>query len=91
MGAGVVTVFTLLHMKDNYVYDHFIYWQLILQLSFSLFPFDHMHNVQKTGSKLPNIWSYDIIAAIFVYFWCLDYLLLTQFLNFLNFTFMENI
>ena len=30
-GAGrLFTVFALLHLKDNYVYDHFIYWQLIL-------------------------------------------------------------
>ena len=34
------------------------------------------------------MWLYDIIVAIFVYFRCLDYLLITKFLNFLNF-FME--
>ena len=35
----------LLHLKHNYVYDHFISWQFILQHSFPLFPLD-MHNVQ---------------------------------------------
>ena len=42
-----------------------------------LFPLDIMYNVQQTGSKLRNMWSYDIIGAVIVYFWCLDNLLIT--------------
>ena len=66
--GGSFTVFALFHLKDNYFYDHFIYWQLILQFNFPWFPLDNMHNVQFTGSKLPNM----CIAAIDVYFQYLD-------------------
>ena len=59
-GGGLFIVFALLHFKDNYFFDHFIYWQLILQFSFPSFPLDNMHSVQ----WIPNMWSYDIIAAI---------------------------
>ena len=44
--GAMFTVFALHHLKDNYVYDHFIHWQLILQLSFPSFPLDNMYNVQ---------------------------------------------
>ena len=45
---GLFTVFALVHLKNklNDVYDHFIYWQPILQLSFPSFPLDNLHNVQ---------------------------------------------
>ena len=47
-GGGSFIVFALIHfaLKDNYFYDHFIYWQLILQFNFPWFPLDNMHNVQ---------------------------------------------
>ena len=32
---------------------------------FSIVSLDNMHNVQETGSKVSNMWLYDIIAAIF--------------------------
>ena len=32
--------------KRNYFYDHFTYWQIILQFTFPAFPLDNMHNVQ---------------------------------------------
>ena len=48
-GGGGVYSFRFIHFawKDNYFYDHFIYWQLILQFYFPWFPLlDNMHNVQ---------------------------------------------
>ena len=60
-GGGLFIVFALLHFKDNYFFDHFIYWKLILQFSFPSFPSDNMHSVQ----WIPNMWSYDIIAPLF--------------------------
>ena len=46
-----------------------------LTVLFSSFQLDNMHSVQ----WIPNMWSYDIIAAIFVYFRCLDNLLIKIF------------
>ena len=46
-GGGLWVVYSFhFFYKDNYVYDHFISLQLILQLSLPLFPSDNMHNVQ---------------------------------------------
>ena len=64
-GGGVpFIVFAFLHLKDNCYFDHFIYWQLILQFSFPPFPLDNMHSVQ----WISNMWSHEIIAAIIVFF-----------------------
>ena len=65
-GGVSFTVFVLLHLKD-YFYDHSFFWQLILQFNFPSSPLHNMHNVQYAGSKLLNMWSHEITAAIVVY------------------------
>ena len=72
------------HLKHNWFFDHFIYWQLILQFSFPSFPLDNKHSVQ----WIPNIWFYDTVASIIVYLQYVDNFLIT---SFLYIAFTENI